>query len=213
MRRAVAALVVALLLTGFSVAAPAQDLPALHDVTGVAADDQLNIRAEPSASAPVLGGFAPGTAGVEVTGISPDGGWGRVNLNERAGWVSMRFLARQPGPDWWHLAQPLSCYGTEPFWSLRLDADARRLNLSRMGGDPVDLVIDWSADVSGRRGQAGMALRGPDSTGFAALTGQDCSDGMSDFSFGIALSLFLSGEGTADGSVAQGLSGCCSLAR
>lgn len=192
--------------------ASAQDLPALHDVTGVAADDRLNIRAEPEASAAALGSFAPGMTGIEVTGLSADGRWGRVNLAEQTGWASMRYLARQPGPDWWSLEKPLSCYGTEPFWSLRLTPDAERVEFSRMGEDPQDLAVDWATGVAGRRGQAGMALRGADSSGFATFTGQDCSDGMSDFSFGIAVTLFLT-DAAGSGQGPSGWSGCCALAR
>ena len=46
--------------------AAAKGLPALHDVTGVAADDVLNVRARPDASAPVLGALTPDATGVEV---------------------------------------------------------------------------------------------------------------------------------------------------
>lgn len=63
-----------------STPALAQDIyPALHDVTGVAADDVLNIRSEPSASSPIIGTFSPFETDVEVVALSPDGGWGRVN--------------------------------------------------------------------------------------------------------------------------------------
>ena len=47
-------------------AATAQDFPALYRVTDVAANDVLNIRAQPQASAPVIGSFRPGQRGVEV---------------------------------------------------------------------------------------------------------------------------------------------------
>ncbi|MFN3823930.1 MAG: SH3 domain-containing protein [Pseudorhodobacter sp.] len=190
----------------------AQDLPALHDVAGVAANDQLNIRAEPSASAAILGSFPPGTDAVEVTALSADGRWGRVNLEEGAGWVAMRYMARQSGPGWADLAQPLACFGTEPFWSLNFSPAEADLRFNRMGEEPLDLRAGWAAPVSGRRGMVGLALTGAAETGFLTLTGQDCSDGMSDRGYGIGIALFLNGSG-ASTAEAAGWSGCCSLDR
>lgn len=197
-----------------ALAAPlgAEELPALHDVTGVAANDQLNIREAPSASSSLLGSFPPGTEGVEVTGLSPDGRWGRVNLEERSGWVSLRYMARQPGPDWSALARPLACFGTEPFWSLNFKASEGTAAFNRMGEAQIGLWVNWAAPVSGRRGQVGLAIEGPARTGFLTLTGQDCSDGMSDRAYGIAVALFLNGTGSST-TEAQGWSGCCSLER
>jgi len=204
------ALAVLLVLGAAPVAA--QDLPAPHDVVGVAANDQLNIRAEPSASAAILGSFPPGTDGVEVTALSADGRWGRVNLEERSGWVAMRYMVRQPGPGWSDLALPLACFGTEPFWSLNFNPGEGVLNFNRMGEAQLGLWVNWAAPVSGRRGQVGLAIEGPARTGFLTLTGQDCSDGMSDRAYGIGVGLFLNGTGSSTVE-ATGWSGCCSLER
>lgn len=54
--------------------AAAQDLPAVYDVAGVAADDVLNVRAEPSAEAPVLRTLAPDAGGIEVVALSGPAG-------------------------------------------------------------------------------------------------------------------------------------------
>jgi hypothetical protein len=80
--------------------AAAQDLPALFRVTGVAANDVLNIRAEPSARAAIIGSFRPDAGGIEVVALSADGRWGLVNSGEQAGWSSMRYLMHQGGPGW-----------------------------------------------------------------------------------------------------------------
>ncbi len=83
-----------------------------HRVSGVAADDVLNVRHEPDPAAPVLARLAPAYAGIEWTGeqvTALDGGtWYRVvlldpvrllNLGEPlhggapAGWVNAAFLA------------------------------------------------------------------------------------------------------------------------
>ncbi|MGR3466510.1 MAG: SH3 domain-containing protein, partial [Shimia sp.] len=74
-----------------------QQLPALFDVTGVRADDVLNIRTEPTARAPIIGSFAPDETAIEVLERSPSGTWGRVRYGEQMGWSSLRFLERRPG--------------------------------------------------------------------------------------------------------------------
>lgn len=197
------ALALALLLP---LAAQAETLPALHDVTGVAAGDVLNLRAGPAASAARLGALAPDARGVEVTALSADGSWGRVNAGEAAGWVAMRYLVRQAGPDWDSLAAPLACSGTEPFWSADYDPAARAFTL-RGPEDPVGRRLDmlWHRATAGRSGRIGVLL--PE--GFALLAAEDCSDGMSDRAFGLSIALFPAGGGAA----AAGLSGCCALAR
>lgn len=93
-------------------------LPTLFDVTGVAADDVLNIRQLPDADAPIIGTLSPDAKGIEV--VEDTGGWGRVNSGEGSGWVSMRYMAYRT--DVWHegaLPDGFSCFGTEPFWSLK----------------------------------------------------------------------------------------------
>ena len=103
--------------------AQAQDtgvsFPALYDVTGVAADDVLNIRATASAASPVLGTLPPDAAAVEVVALS--GGWAVVNAADRSGFVALRFLARQAQR---RLVRPghcrMTCLGTEPFWCLAM---------------------------------------------------------------------------------------------
>jgi hypothetical protein len=72
-------------------------LPALFDVTGVASGDVLNLRAEPSAQATIIGSFPADATGIEVIATDSSGRWGQVNAVERAGWASLAYLARQPG--------------------------------------------------------------------------------------------------------------------
>ena len=90
------ALLLLFLLAG-PAAATQDQWPALFDVSGVAPDDVLNIRAAPSASAEIIGTLAPDAAGVEV--VRPDSrhGWGLVNTGEGSGWASLAFLVRRPG--------------------------------------------------------------------------------------------------------------------
>ena len=191
------ALALCLLLAG---PAGAESLPALYRVAGVAAGDVLNIRAEPSASAAILGSLPPGASGVEV--VAEQGAWGLVGMGEGAGWVKLSFLARQPGEDWFALTQPLRCLGTEPFWSLGVDPATRVAVYSTPeGGDAfTTLTTLWPGGAAGQ----GAAFALPD--GFATLSGGQCCDGMSDRVFGIAISLYRMGEAPTV------LQGCCTLA-
>lgn len=185
--------------------------PALYDVAGVAADDVLNLRAEPSAAAQKRGELAPNAVDAEVLRVSEDGRWGLVAMSESTGWAAMRYLQRQPGPDWDQSPTRLACSGTEPFWSAKLDAAKGQVFLDQMDSETLGLWFDWKAEADGRRGVIGMSLLGPARVGFATLTGQSCTDGMSDREYGIALTLFLKGvDGSSAGT--SGFSGCCRLA-
>lgn len=188
--------------------AMAQDLPALFAVTGVAPGDRLNLRAGPSATAEAVGALAPGTAGVEVVETTPDGRWGRVNAGEGPAWVSMRYLVAEPGPDWHAMARPLSCHGTEPFWSLAIPPDGGPLLLERMGEGSDSLTRTVTSPAFGRPRSVGMALDGPRGPGLAVIRAEACSDGMSDRVAGLSLQMFLGGA-----SGTESYLGCCSLAR
>ena len=59
-------------------------LPTLYDVTGVRANDVLNIRAMPDASSSILSELPHDAKGVEV--VDARAGWARVNTFERSGW-------------------------------------------------------------------------------------------------------------------------------
>lgn len=193
----VAVLALALVLP---LAAGAESLPALYDVTGVAAEDVLNIRAEGMADAALVGTLAPDAKGVEV--VEEHRGWGLVNTGEGSGWVNMIYLRPQPGPEWFSLQSPMRCLGTEPFWSLGLapETGAAIFSTPEAGDRFVTLTGRWPGDARG--GSAAVSL--PD--GFAVMSGGYCSDGMSDRAFGIRVDLFLTGESGGR------LSGCCTLA-
>jgi uncharacterized membrane protein len=188
--------------------AAAQSLPALHDVTGVAADDVLNIRAGPSASEPVVGTLAPDAEGVEVVALDARGAWGRVNTGERSGWASMAYLERQPGQDDDALPVPMGCFGTEPFWSLQV-ADSG-LVFEGVSIDRVETSLATRTRVSGLRGRYGFAGWGAGETsGMHGIVRREaCSDGMSDRLYGLSLDLLVSAGGTL-----SQYAGCCSLAR
>jgi uncharacterized membrane protein len=175
----------------------AQGYPALHSVTGVAADDVLNVREAPDAGSSILGSLAPDATGVEV--ISVTDGWALVNLGDGSGYASMTFLEREAGPEWNALERPLTCLGTEPFWSLKIDPAAAVAAFSTPEEPKHDLPIfgTWP----GAPWAPAAALQLP--VGLAVLSPATCSDGMSERSYGIAADLFLNGGDR------QRLSGCC----
>ncbi|MCC1481586.1 COG3650 family protein [Roseibaca sp. Y0-43] len=198
----VAALAVWLGLSG----AAAQSLPQLYDVRDVAMDDVLNIRAEPSADAPILGSLPPDARGIEVVATNEAGTWGQVNTGEGSGWVALRYMSAQGvAIDNYNLPVGLGCFGTEPFWSL--DAEGGALTYSSPDTDPQDLPL-WLAQDTGLPGDLTRMLRfaAPSGPGVAHIYPAACNDGMSDRAYGLRVALMLGLDGPL-------LTGCCSLSR
>ncbi len=185
------------------------ELPAFFRVVGVAADDWLNIRAEPSARAELLGRLLPNARWVEVTAFSPTGSFARINLAEREGWVARRYLMREEAPPWWSGEQALECFGTEPFWLIRFFLPTHRAEFFTPENGGVELVLDTTV-LPRTQYPTTLAIPfgGPNlggaSEGMAVVRAGECSDGMSDRAYALAaLVYFRSHE--------MGLSGCCRL--
>lgn len=184
--------------------AAAQDFPALYRVAGVAADDVLNIRAEANARAEIVGAFGPFQTGIEVIGLSEDRRWGLVRTGEAVGWSSMRFLQPQGGGQWYEGALPLTCGGTEPFWTLVLYLPDNRAEFFAPD-DSFELRTDapfLPATYYPRT--LALPFQGA-REGFAAVRNGICSDGMSDRLYGLEIQVYWRGD-------VSGLSGCCMLA-
>ncbi|MCC5984291.1 MAG: SH3 domain-containing protein [Rhodobacteraceae bacterium] len=181
--------------------ASADPLPQLFDVTGVAADDVLNVRTEPTAQAPAIGGLAPDLRGVEVTALDARGTWGRINWSEGTGWVFMRYMAaRGVHIDNYNLPVGLRCFGTEPFWSLTHDDGV--LLYESMGADQERFALEIAQDTMGHDDLRRMIRA--EGGAVAYVHPQECSDGMSDRLYGLAVAWM-------PGPAAPLLSGCCSL--
>jgi uncharacterized membrane protein len=197
----------AVLLALSAGAAGAGTLPSLFDVTGVAAEDVLNVRAEPDANAPVIGTLAPGATGIEVVSVDPSGHWGEVNVGEGAGWAALRFLAEEP--EVWvpgKLPQSLSCFGTEPFWNLR-DRDGTAVLEMPEAAKSLGAAVAVDTGIPGDVRRA-LVAGDPALRVTATVVPQSCGDGMSDRAFGLgAMVLVQEGDG-----VPRLLTGCCSIA-
>ena len=180
----------------------AQDLPSTFRVTGVAADDVLNIRAEPSATAPVIGTIGPDGEAVEVIALSPDGRWGKVGLPEGNGWVAMRFLDAMPRAEAHLIPRPLTCVGTEPFWSVHLLPEGAE----HASPDSGPVALSLTEEAVGREGFFFRLAEGPTLIRSVIVRRAWCSDGMSDREFGFSALMF--SEAPDGNSV---LAGCCTL--
>ena len=180
-------------------------LPRPYSVSGVAADDRLNIRAAPDASSAIVGSLAPDETGVEV--VATQAGWGRVNSGETSGWVAMRFLSPEPAPVSGELPGRLACYGTEPFWSLQWAKGTLRFSTPEdMEGPDLELQHVLSSMTLPPPHWV-LVARGAAEDLTAVVEPRQCSDGMSDRLFGLAVTLVRDG-----GDEASALSGCCSIA-
>jgi uncharacterized membrane protein len=190
-----------LVLLGCSPAA-AQELPAAFQVSGVAQDDVLNIRAAPSAEAEQTGSMAPFAQNVEVLEKSADGKWGKVSLPEGNGWVSLAYLVAMPAhtPDM--MPRPLSCHGTEPFWNVSFYPRGAEFNSPDTGAVP----LTETAEAVAPQGYLVSLTEGATMKRTLIVTRERCNDGMSDREYGFATRMFLQGP---DGNAA--FSGCCTL--
>lgn len=183
-------------------AALCQSFPAAYQVTGVAEGDVLNIRTAPSASAEKIGEIGPYGLNIEVLETTPDGTWGKVGVPEGNGWVAMRFLEATAPIDEYLVPRPLSCFGTEPFWSVSLYPRGAEFNSPDTGAVPMS-VLDESVSPEGYYVRL---EEGPTLNRTLIVKKQKCSDGMSDREFGFATLMFLQAP---DGN--ETFAGCCSL--
>lgn len=200
--RLAAALVLTLSLAG--PAAAQSVLPTLYDVSGVAADDHLNIRAMPDASSSILSQLPHDTKGVEV--IDTRAGWARVNTFERSGWVNMRYLKERP--DVWkpgEIPATLNCLGTEPFWTLRQVGTSIVYETPQLSRPLQRRAV---VDNPNRPMPARSIVAGDDKGRLTVVLhpGQ-CTDGMSDRFFGLSATLLFEGAGQAS----RMENGCCRI--
>ena len=101
-------------------------------VAGVAADDVLNVRAGPSASAEIVGALAPGALVTATSETATTGStlWRRISRGDAPpGWVADRFLAPARFETFEGTILPVAgrCGGFEPGWHARWDAETLTL--------------------------------------------------------------------------------------
>lgn len=181
-------------------AANAQSLPALYDVRDVAAGDVLNVRSEPTSSSDIVALLQPDVINVEIIALDEGRRWGRINMGEQSGWVSLRFLERQPNQHAGDFPAITACYGTEPFWDLQVqDTSATLTVLSGFSYNAAPIERLRSANRTDRFSMVSQQIVG-------VIQVQACSDGMSDRAFGLSIEVLTNPTGDM-----QHLSGCCTI--
>ncbi len=186
-------------------------LPAMFIVSGVAADDNLNFRDAPGTSGNIIGHFAPG-ADVQVSGMA-SGNWAYVTDGETAGYVNIRYLTRNSGSSG-SGADPVTlangfvlgilCRGTEPYWTFEIADDRTTTYTSLIGGPgPQSSLVQTTP--SSLTGSYPFSFSAPPYSGL--IKTQQCSDGMSDVSYTMSVSLNTPGQSGGT----QTLNGCCSV--
>lgn len=176
--------------------------PALFEVSGVASDDVLWLRSAPDASSAPIGNLPP-NGRIEVLALAGPN-WARVRLGTTTGYANMRYLRRMAGgssgqntpsfPD------SLTCNGTEPFWSLSIDAN-RLVTFTTPDGTGPSATI---SQISATPGQ-GYPFSFTAAPYSGRLERMACSDGMSDIAYAMRLRLTAPDQyGNS-----QSLMGCC----
>lgn len=183
-----------------------ENWPAVYDVSGVTADDVLNVRAAPSTDAEIIGSLQADAKAVEVIRVDSGQRWGLVNIGEGTGWVSLAYLSPRSEAGAGAFPAIRICHGTEPFWSLSLD-EAGGAIFKTPGANPQTGMVLSRWTSLNRPDRHGFSAR-IGTTDYVGMVGQSmCNDGMSDMEYGLSMDLILDGSN----SDARLLSGCCSL--
>ena len=182
-------------------------LPTLFDVTGVAANDVLNIRSAPDASAAIIGTLSPQARNVEVVGYDATVRWAHINADQQSGWAALRFLAYQvdvwtPGT----LPSTLHCLGTEPFWSFLTKGDMVVFSTPDLPESAITIQQVLTTGVF-RDPRRSVSAQNETDRLSAVIVPVACSDGMSDRAYGLDVTVVLEGKGQP-----RMFAGCCSIA-
>lgn len=184
---ALAAMLTSLCLPALAIEELTPEPAWLYRVTGVAAGDVLNIRAQPDPAAEIVGALEPDAGGVVVAGTRMEIGgsvWWQVAGGDGPGWVNARYLTPEDdAPPSGDETFALQCTGTEPFWSVRVAEGEARFET------PADESKVWQAGpmtrAMGLTGRYAIRLESGDGVGHLAAwrNHRFCSDGMSDIGF------------------------------
>lgn len=148
--------------------------PALN-VTGVASNDTLTLRAAPDAKSAKTGSLPPDATGITVVAVDTKGvDWVKVQKGNQSGWVNAKFLAYDT-----NAPVKMTCTGTEPFWGMSVgygfatfEFDGKKTKFALDAPQmPAARGYIWLSPVHGKPGQFLLATK-PDK--------EKCSDGMSD---------------------------------
>lgn len=184
--------------------ATAQEFPAQYHVTGVHSEDTLNVRMAPDPSTEIIGELAPFDRDIEVLQLSANGQWGKIAGGESNGWVSMRYMRRAEPELAAQMPRPMTCLGTEPFWTLTIKEDGTVFE--EFGMDSYNLsTLNESVSEDGRD-YFGTYSEEDTSAHTVIIQRRICGDGLTDRDYGFRAMLFTD---SPRGNSAK--SGCCTL--
>jgi len=165
------------------------------NVTGVADNDSLNLRAQPDANSARVGTINAHDTKIEVVALDSKGvDWVKVRKGKIEGWVNARFLAYEAG-----LPVKLNCVGTEPFWGIELGYQFAAVDFT--GLDAGKRKISLTEPVTAQSRPHPWLLSGGDKgASFLVIDRRVCSDGMSDTNYPYAVAASVAGHF---------LEGCC----
>lgn len=180
-------------------------LPAIFSVSGVAADDSLNIRNAPQVSGQVIAQAQNGIA-LAVLGMAT-AHWAKVQVGQTIGFAHADYLSRGGGTtNMTGFQLGTECIGTEPFWRMTFDTDnmvrmtmmgeaaqAAPLRATTFSATPTG--YPYSFNAAPYSGEVNMGL---------------CSDGMSDNIYPMSITLSVPNAPGAPGAPMV-VNGCCRL--
>ncbi len=171
-----------------------------------AGQEIVYLRRRPDAGSEIVGQLPPNRRNVEIVALSEDGAWGLMAEGEGGAWAPMARLSLADGQDEERLPENLGCFGSEPFWILRMRGD--EVAFDEIDGNEISMTPRWQGHAEGRPPQSyALVLDGADGGTLNALIRREqCSDTMSDRPYGFSIDAILGGK------LGQRmLSGCCSL--
>ena len=153
-------------------AAPALGAPSLS-VTGVAANDTLNLHSGPDAKSAKTGTLPPNATGITVVAVDSKGvDWVKIAKGNVSGWVNAKFLAYEVGAP-----VRLTCTGTEPFWSLNAGYGVANFDFN---GDKTRIALEEPSVAAARSHPWLFTVHGKPASFLLVDNPGKCSDGMSD---------------------------------
>ena len=164
------------------------------------------LRRAPDPASEIVGQLPANRRNVEIVGLSEDGAWGLMAEGDGGAWAPMARLSRADGQDDARLPRNLGCFGSEPFWILRLRGEAAAFD--EIDSNEISLSPRWQGHAEGRPPQSyALVLDSAEGgTVHALIRRAQCSDGSSDRPYGFSIDVILGGKlGN------RMLSGCCSL--
>ncbi|MFT5628979.1 MAG: hypothetical protein ACI82I_000928 [Gammaproteobacteria bacterium] len=204
--------------------APAQqrvlipDLPELYAVTGVSPDDVLNVYEQPTQQATIVATLHATATRVEITALTQDRQWGRVNVDFEPGWVSMQSMQVIDMPFWWELSGQMYCNGADPSWRAVIDGDRTGgITIIPEGRAPLSMKRGWLRDRWGRSDwgipiSAAINFEGDTIAAAAIIRAENCTDGTTPRLLGLSVHIATSQPTSGNASINYSYSGCCSIA-